>query len=297
MEDDDKYPRPSKSPSKEHPFFKLLKCVKYGKRRPKKGERARSPGYTTQDEEDDQDDQTVRSVKDFDEIYSDEAIIDMDPALDFSSPTIKVKHVEEVEKEATIIKLGHNLNLVEKHDPGVSFTKECLESLPDVTQVDQGYAFGPSFMRGVYRHYLNRFFEGGCPRGNSCKVKDPRKVKLDRTRVVHDIRDAYLDDVIAKVEIFEDQPPNIHLRHLDEVNEMMVRLDNYLSVQNQASSTKAINFTQECLRSLQGTIPTDEGYVFTAFGRGKECKERMEEAYHQIFLMTLVEKWSIVTLN
>ncbi|CAH9114575.1 unnamed protein product [Cuscuta europaea] len=246
------------APKIDHPFFKKLRFSKNSKKKPRRGE------ITTSSLLDDQTDlQTSRVVRNFHDVYQDEVIFDMDPD-EYLTPTIKVKQIDEMDKEATIIKIDHNLKVVNDNEPGMFFTKDCLEGLPEITHTKEGYTYGSVFMRSVYRHFLCRFFEDGCPRGNACKVKNPKKMDLTKSRVIYDIREAYLDDVITKLGVDQDNRPCIHVSHVDEVKEGMTRLDNYLNV-TQDGQTMGLNFTTLCLKKLPGVIANEEGYEFTSF--------------------------------
>ncbi len=99
--------------------------------------------------------------------------------------------------------------------------------------------------------------------GNGSKVLDTRKINTNVTRVVDDIREAYLDDVITKIDFEEDGGHSIHLVHGGEIKEMMTRLDNYLSIDGYASRC-GLTFTKSCLESLPGVTRSEDGYDFSS---------------------------------
>ncbi|CAH9083073.1 unnamed protein product [Cuscuta europaea] len=250
-------------PKEEHPFIKAAR-LKKKKRKPKKKQNTKedgevSSGYETLKEQEDEEVEP-RKINSFKDFFDDEVIIEME-VDEFGEPTIKVAHLDEVTEPIT--RLNHLLQVVEATEPGVYFTKKCLEQLPGVKKRKKDYVYTSMFMRCVYRHYLYRYFEDGHIMGNGSKVKDLRNFKRKSIRVVRDIKEAYLDDVITKIEFQEGAKPKIHLMHCDDVEVMMTRLDNYLD-EEESLARKGITFTVDCLKSLPGVTQTDQGYEFSS---------------------------------
>ncbi|CAH9135342.1 unnamed protein product [Cuscuta epithymum] len=241
---------------RDHPFFKKFRFFKWGKKKPIRGE-----GGTSDFK--DGEDVLIRKVQKFHDTYQDEVIVQMETD-EVLMPSINVTHKKHVDKDATIIKMDHHLKIVKEDQPGMLFTKECLEDLPGITTRDKDYTFDSSFMRAVFRHYLCRFYEEGCPRGKASLVKRPSMKDFNKVRVVNDIRDAYRDDVIVKLELDKDNLPLIHLLHSGEVNDQMVRLDNYLRV-TQDELTEGLTFTTKCLEAIPGVFDTEYGYEFNSW--------------------------------
>ncbi|CAH9135334.1 unnamed protein product, partial [Cuscuta epithymum] len=128
---------------RDHPFFKRFRFFKWGKKKPIRGE-----GGTSDFK--DGEDVLVRKVQKFHDTYQDEVIVEMHTD-DVLMPTINVTHKKHVDKDAIILKMDHHLKIVNEDQPGMLFSKETLEGLPGITSTNNGYTFGPTFMRGVLR--------------------------------------------------------------------------------------------------------------------------------------------------
>ncbi|CAH9092167.1 unnamed protein product [Cuscuta europaea] len=129
----------------------------------------------TSKEEKEDVDLEVRIINDIRDSYHDDVVIQVD-FIEGKPPNLHMAHMNELELTmkpgGKLVRLDNWLSITDDLDaPGITFTKACLEGLPGVIQIEDGYAFDAFFMRNIHHLFLGRYFSENGLQGNTWKKR------------------------------------------------------------------------------------------------------------------------------